>query len=70
MPAFRRRNTTCARELRHGATPTPARWRAVEPTQRTTRLRFGSWIGNLDQSGWRFIQRPHRWYSRVLLGWV
>lgn len=32
-----------------------------------TRLLFGSWVGNLEQSGWRIMQRPHQYYSRVLL---
>lgn len=57
-----------------------ASWLAVEPIRtgaaaagaRTarTRLRFGSWVGNLEQSGWRLMQRPHQWYSRFLLGGV
>jgi hypothetical protein len=36
----------------------------------TTRLRFGSWVGSLDQSAWRFMALPHVLYSRVLLGGV
>ncbi|QFT76645.1 hypothetical protein [Erythrobacter sp. THAF29] len=35
-----------------------------------TRLYFGSWVGNLDQSGWRSMLRAHVWYSRWLLGGV
>ncbi|ALE17556.1 hypothetical protein AMC99_02281 [Altererythrobacter epoxidivorans] len=33
----------------------------------TTTLYFGSWVGNLGQSGWRFMQQAHVLYSRVLL---
>ncbi|WP_421989588.1 hypothetical protein [Qipengyuania sp.] len=57
-----------------------ASWLAVEPLQSgfgavgaktpRTRLLFGSWVGNLEQSGWRVMQRPHQWYSRFLLGGV
>lgn len=35
-----------------------------------TRLYFGSWVGNLEQSGWRSMLRAHLWYSRWLLGGV
>ena len=44
-----------------------ASWFAVEPTGQGTRLLFGSWVGNLDQSGWRSLERAHKWYSEVLL---
>ncbi len=44
-----------------------ASWFAVEPTERGTRLYFGSWVGNLEQSGWRSLQTAHVFYSRVLL---
>lgn len=48
-----------------------ASWFAVEPlAEGGTRLWFGSWVGRLDQSGWRFMERPHVWYSRILLGGV
>ncbi|MHA7820894.1 MAG: hypothetical protein ACX930_14700 [Erythrobacter sp.] len=47
-----------------------ASWFAVEPLESGTRLLFGSWVGQLDQSGWRFMERAHVWYSRVLLGGV
>lgn len=47
-----------------------ASWLAVEPLARQTRLRFGTWVGNLGQSMWRAMERPHRWYSRLLLGSV
>ena len=45
-----------------------ASWLSVEPHEGTTRLLFGSWVRELDQSGWRFMQHAHEWYSRVLLG--
>ncbi len=44
-----------------------ASWLAVEPCAAGTKLLFGSWVGNLNDSGWRFMLHPHRWYSRVLL---
>ncbi len=44
-----------------------ASWLAVEPCEPGTRLMFGSWVGRLGQSGWRFMLRPHILYSRVLL---
>lgn len=47
-----------------------ASWFAVEPLDHGTRLLFGSWVGNLDQSGWKAMLRPHVWYSRFLLGAV
>ncbi|MBO6527514.1 hypothetical protein [Erythrobacter sp.] len=43
---------------------------AVSARTPRTRLLFGSWVGNLEQSGWRVMQRPHQWYSRFLLGGV
>ena len=45
-----------------------ASWLAIEPHEGTTQLLFGSWVRELDQSGWRFMQHAHEWYSRVLLG--
>jgi len=30
-----------------------------------TRLLFGSWVGGVGQSAWRFMQRPHHIYARV-----
>ena len=54
-----------------------ASWFAVEPLPSSsaavgqqTRLYFGSWVGNLDQSGWKAMLQPHVWYSRFLLGGV
>ncbi len=47
-----------------------ASWFAVEPLERGTKLLFGSWVGNLEQSGWRSMLQPHLWYSKVLLGGV
>ena len=50
---------------------------AVDKTQRSssseavgrqTRLLFGSWVGGIEQSGWRAMLQAHVWYSRVLLG--
>lgn len=42
---------------------------AVEPLPNAhTRLIFGSWVGDLDRSGWRFMERLHVWYSHLLLG--
>ena len=46
-----------------------ASWLAVEPLDDgRTKLLFGSWVGNLGQSGWRFMGMPHQFYSWVLLG--
>ena len=47
-----------------------ASWFKVEPAGDTTRLYFGSWVGNLDQSGWKALQGAHVWYSKFLLGSV
>ncbi|WP_234033139.1 hypothetical protein [Erythrobacter rubeus] len=47
-----------------------ASWFAVEPRKDGTRLYFGSWVGGIDQSGWRGLMHAHVWYSRVLLGGV
>lgn len=47
-----------------------ASWLAVEPLDQGTRLLFGSWVGAIDQSGWRMMERLHVWYSRVLLAGV
>lgn len=44
-----------------------ASWLSVQPLPQSTRLLFGSWVGNLEQSWWRFMATPHQWYSRVLL---
>ncbi|MFN2099000.1 hypothetical protein [Altererythrobacter sp. MF3-039] len=38
-----------------------------EPAGGQTRLLFGSWVGNLEQSVWRSMLWPHIWYSRTLL---
>lgn len=65
--------------LLHSAGTGTASWLAVEvlgdPSSSSaavgqtarSRLFFGSWVGNLGQSGWRFLLHPHQWYSRVLL---
>ncbi|EAQ28823.1 hypothetical protein NAP1_14528 [Erythrobacter sp. NAP1] len=47
-----------------------ASWFCVEPREGGTRLYFGSWVGGIDQSGWRAMLAAHVWYSRVLLGGV
>lgn len=47
-----------------------ASWFAVEPSENGTRLMFGSWVGTIDQSGWRALEALHVLYSRVLLGGV
>ena len=47
-----------------------ASWFAVKPTGTGTRLYFGSWVGNLDQSGWKALLAPHVWYSKRLLSAV
>ncbi|MFL0354898.1 hypothetical protein ACI5KX_00345 [Erythrobacter sp. GH1-10] len=48
-----------------------ASWFAVEPVgDGETSLRFGSWVGNLNESSWRFMEQPHVWYSRWLQGGV
>ena len=41
----------------------------AEPIGRT-RMYFGSWVGTVGQTGWRFMLRPHQLYSRMLLGAV
>ncbi|MEL1252090.1 hypothetical protein [Aurantiacibacter gilvus] len=45
-----------------------ASWLAVEATTAGTNLLFGSWVGSLNDSGWKFMLHPHQWYSYVLLG--
>ncbi|MBT8431134.1 MAG: hypothetical protein KJP27_01435 [Altererythrobacter sp.] len=45
-----------------------ASWLSVQPQGANTKLLFGSWVGGIDQSGWRVMLTPHVWYSRVLLG--
>ena len=47
-----------------------ASWLAVEPLATGTRLKFGTWVGNIDRSGWRAMQLAHEVYSKVLLGAV
>lgn len=46
-----------------------ASWLSTQPAGDKTKLLFGSWVGNLEQSGWRIMQRPHQYYSQALLGW-
>ncbi|QUL37018.1 hypothetical protein [Erythrobacter sp. JK5] len=62
-----RRETEALLEARETGT---ASWFAVEPLGNGTRLCFGSWVGNLEQSGWKALLRLHVWYSRFLLGAV
>lgn len=47
-----------------------ASWFCVEPLEVNTRLLFGSWVGGIDQSGWRVMLGVHVWYSKLLLGAV
>ena len=54
--------------LLHSKDTGTASWLAVEAGADATTLYFGSWVGNLGQSGWRFMQQAHVMYSRVLLG--
>ena len=53
--------------LLHSKDTGTASWLAVEAGADATTLYFGSWVGNLGQSGWRFMQQAHVMYSRVLL---
>lgn len=54
-------------EPAEGGTPSSS---SSEALGQTTRLTFGSWVGNLDQSGWKALQGAHVWYSKVLLAAV
>ncbi len=45
-----------------------ASWFRVQPNGNDTHLYFGSWVGNITQSGWKAAMRAHVWYSRFLLG--
>ncbi|MEO1189250.1 MAG: hypothetical protein AAFW60_09255 [Pseudomonadota bacterium] len=56
--------------LLHSKDTNTASWFAVEPLQGGSRLLFGSWVGGIEQSGWRAMLRAHVWYSKVLLGAV
>ena len=56
--------------LLHAKGTGTASWLAVEPGPSSTRLLFGSWVGNLKQSWWRFTAHPLQWYSRALLAGV
>lgn len=47
-----------------------ASWLSVQRGKDETRLLFGSWVGNIGQSGWRALLKAHLWYSRALLGGV
>lgn len=53
--------------LLHSKDTGTASWLAVEAGADATTLYFGSWVGNLGQSGWRFMQQAHVMYSSVLL---
>lgn len=53
--------------LLHSKDTGTASWLAVEAGIDKTTLLFGSWVGNLGQSGWRFMQQAHVMYSRILL---
>lgn len=41
---------------------------STQPAEGNTKLYFGSWVGGIDQSGWRAMLGAHVWYSCVLLG--
>lgn len=56
-----------AEVLLHSKDTGTASWLAVEQSEETTGLIFGSWVGRVNQSGWRFMLHPHQWYSRLLL---
>lgn len=56
--------------LLHSKDTGTASWLCVEPNPDMTTLLFGSWVGNLGRSWWRFMEGPHRMYSRLLLGGV
>ena len=45
-----------------------ASWLSTQPSGANTKLLFGSWVGGIDQSRWKFMLAPHVWYSRALLG--
>ncbi|MEO1490324.1 MAG: hypothetical protein AAFR88_12950 [Pseudomonadota bacterium] len=47
-----------------------ASWFKVEQRGNATRLYFGSWVGNFDQSGWKALEGAHVWYSKFLLNGV
>ena len=65
--AVGRRNAEALLESKDTGT---ASWFAVEPCESGTRITFGSWVGNLDQSGWKALQGAHVWYSKRLLAGV
>lgn len=47
-----------------------ASWLSTQTVEGSTNLMFGSWVGGIEQSGWRVMLAPHVWYSRLLLGAV
>jgi len=53
--------------LLHSKDTGTASWLAVGQNEETTGLMFGSWVGRVNQSGWRYMLHPHQLYSRVLL---
>ncbi|AWW73496.1 hypothetical protein CD351_03525 [Erythrobacter sp. KY5] len=61
---------TNAQVLLESKDTSTASWFCVEPMGGGSRLYFGSWVGGIDQSGWRAVLSAHVWYSRVLLGGV
>jgi len=46
---------------------TTASWLAVQPHGQSTKLLFGSWVGEPDRGIVKALMPFHRWYSRVLL---
>ncbi len=53
-----------------GQTTTSSSSEAVGQTKTKTKLHFGSWVGGIEESRWKFMLAPHVWYSRLLLGGV
>ena len=45
-----------------------ASWLSTQPSGANTKLLFGSWVGGIEESRWKFMLQPHVWYSRALLG--
>jgi hypothetical protein len=45
-----------------------ASWLSTQPSGANTKLLFGSWVGGIEESRWKFMLAPHVWYSRALLG--
>lgn len=45
-------------------------WLSIQREGANTKLLFGSWVGGIEESRWKFMLAPHVWYSRLLLGGV